>query len=152
MLLQEVQQKNCSNHVWKPVVSMTNPVSAWAWRCVVCNELVLSKPDGMDGYISLRDLEAMVDSSLRMADYVVIDDHSVKGDLWLMRNSWWRYFPVEVQVLYHIFGGVPFVVLFRYRTCNSNVWKNIKDTAGYRALLVWADSVRLKTDGVGFNL
>lgn len=108
--------KSCSegNHSWQPLVDIETRSSAWAWHCIVCHKVEKTKPPGIPGYISMRVLEAMVDSSLRVADEVIADDHSVKGDLWTMRNAHWRYIPFEVQILYHVFGGDPFVVLFRY--------------------------------------
>lgn len=137
--------KNCSDgHCWQPIVSPTQPSRAWFWRCVDCNLTVSSKPNGIPGYISLKDLEAMVDSSLRLSDYVIVDDQSVKGELWIMRNSHWVYVPLEFQILYHVFGGDPFVVLFRYK--EAGVWRNVIDTALYKVLLMRADELRAKLD------
>jgi hypothetical protein len=98
--------------------------------------------------IDLKALELMVDTSLRQADKVVVDDQSVKGELWLMRNARWIYVPLEFQILYHVQKGVPFVVLFKYTNHPhgwlSTKWRTVPDTETYRKLLKKADSERSK--------
>lgn len=103
--------------------------------------------------MSTRELEAMVDSSLRVADKVVTDDQSLRGELWTMRNAIWTYWPFQFQIVYHLLGGEPFTMLFHYR--NSLIsglwttWKQIRETKDYQKLLTEADIARVARSKAG---
>lgn len=148
--LSKKYSEDCSltnRHYWRPVTDFGTDPGQWHWTCVSCHYTVDRRPPDADQLISLRDLEAMVDSSLRLADRVVIDDQSVKGDLWLMRHAEWDYQPYSFKILYHIFRGEPFVVLFRWTAIPSGPWSrwhNLNDTDSYRIKLQQADSERIK--------
>lgn len=92
--------------------------------------------------ISLVELEALLDSSLRLADKVNFDDQSVKGECWLMRNALWVYRPLKIQLSYHVVNGIPSIILFQYKILDLKPdinWISIVDTNAYRSLLQSAD-------------
>jgi hypothetical protein len=92
--------------------------------------------------INLKDLEKMVDSSLSVADSVIIDDQSVKGELWLYRNAVWVYHPYTIQIVYHVYNGEPTVIIFKSKLECSDKWEKLVDTDSYRKLLNKAESWR----------
>lgn len=130
-------------HLWHPIVQVGVDPSQWKWQCSRCPAVSASAPVGLAQHISRADLEAMVDSSLRLADQVWLDDQSVKGDMWVMRACCWVYRPYEFEMTYHLMGEVPFIVLFRYRNMLSPVWCNLHETDEYRQILIDADKWRI---------
>ena len=130
-------------HFWEPKPVPGVVVSDWDWFCTWCKETSHSAPTGVTSRIKLRDLEALVDSSLRIADRVMSDDQSVKGELWLMRHANWTYLPFSFNIVYHVLQGEVFVVLFTYEAkVPGKVPKPIPDTDTYRKLIVAADNWR----------
>jgi len=99
-------------------------------------------PDAAVPNITLKELEEMVDSSCRNADKVQEDDQSVYGELWLMRSALWHYWPFDFHIVYHVFHGSAFVMLFRYRRSDAVFWEPVSDTDTYQRMLVFADQQR----------
>jgi len=88
----------------------------------------------------------MVDSSLQNADKVHKDDQQLKGELWIMRHAHWFYWPLEVEIVYHVVHGLASVLVFHYRDHTEprqvTDWQAIVDTRVYRDLLTEADRKR----------
>lgn len=149
MLDKQTTEEECDPHLWRVITEIDTPPDKWQWTCVSCNKVVDDAPEGVTPQIGLRELEEMVDSSVRVADKVIEDDQSVKGELWIMRSALWIYYPFEFHIVYHVFHGAPFVLFFRYKFqkvyANSR-WEDLRDTKAYRKCLVYADSVRSKLD------
>lgn len=126
------------DHYFRPLVDITVPPDKWYWSCTKCSYTSINSP-GVVSRVTLRDLERMVDDSLKIADRVILDDQGLRGDLWYMRNSIWLYRPQLIQIVYHVFHGHAFVILFKYRHEMSDTWTNILDTKYYRKILNDAD-------------
>lgn len=134
-------------HTWLPDIDPFLPPSQWVWICRSCEATSSKPPPGLKPSMSLPELEAMIDSSLRVADKVEIDNQSIKGEKWWFRNSIWRYTPYLFQSVYHVCGGQPFVMCFRYEDetipDQFRASESIRDTETYQKILVRADMARL---------
>lgn len=89
--------------------------------------------------ILLAELERMVDDSLRIADQVMMDDQSLYGEIYLMRNAIWVYRPYVFQICYTVKNGEPLVLTFQYSPEAPKLWKSLADTDQYRKVLKEAD-------------
>lgn len=86
--------------------------------------------------ISAKDLNAMVDSSLRFADRAVADEQSIKGEKHIYRRAVWDFKPFRFELAYHTIDNVSFVLLFDVRDPTDELNRiGIPDTNTYRRLL-----------------
>lgn len=131
-----------SEHFWRPIVELTLHPNQWQWTCSNCGIVVGQAPAKMSPHITLKELEEMVDSSCRVADQVIEDDQSVRGELWMMRSALWMYWPYKFHCIYHVLSGNPLILLFSH-SIDGRSWKPIPDTDTYRSLLIEADKKRL---------
>lgn len=131
-----------ADHFWRPITDLAKNPTDWQWTCVNCTLVVGRMPGGVAPQISQKDLESMIDSSLKLADKVFEDDQSVKGELWTMRSCRWLYYPYRFHVVYHVCDGVPFVMLFRFQKHSDRSWGSVVDTETYRQILRDADAIR----------
>lgn len=131
------------DHFWKPLPEIAIHHSQWKWACANCGYTIEKAPAVAVPFISKKELELMVDSSLRVADQVVEDNQTVQGELWIMRSALWMYWPYKIHCIYHILQGNPFIMLFRY-VSDGRDWKPLNDTDSYRQLLLKADKMRLE--------
>jgi hypothetical protein len=124
---------------------------AQKWLCVHCKDPMPPLPKGGNPGlpIRLRDLDAMVESSIRLADSVLDDKQSIKGEKWYMRQVLWLYRPYILQIAYHVEQDKPEVLLFSYMMepqtageASSDIWHPLVDTEAYRKLLRQADQWR----------
>jgi hypothetical protein len=83
--------------------------------------------------ISAADLNLMIDSSLRHADRVFVDNQSVKGEKWVIRHAEWEFRPFRFEIAYHLVDQVSFVLLFN--VVDEVGRCPVPDTATYRRLL-----------------
>lgn len=110
----------------------------------ICSKCVEPMPGNPGTRIALKALEEMVDSSLRLADQILTDDQSVRGELWWMRQAMWLYRPYIFQLVYHVEKDKPEVLLFSHMMEPPVIdnWHSIIDTDSYRKLLRKADQWR----------
>lgn len=124
------------DHDFVPIRSATILPSRWVWRCRRC-QAVMHRFIQAD-VISARDLNKMVDTSLRHADRVVRDDQGIKGEKHIYRNAEWEFRPFRFEIAYHIVSDISFVLLFDSFDLNDIIGTTrtpIVDTARYRELL-----------------
>ncbi len=91
--------------------------------------------------VETKTFEALVDSSLRIADRVDSDEQSLKGELWLMRGCRWLYKPFRFRLGYHVLEGVLEIVYFQGQRLqpNKGQWFSVRTTDEYRQILKDAD-------------
>lgn len=133
------------DHFWRPITELGTPTSAWSWICANCEATRPTAPSMARSSITLAELDTMIDTSLKVADHVEMDDQSVFGELWIMRSALWHYHPFKIHCIYHVLDSIPFVLLFRYNRSDNN-WLALNDTQSYRELLVRADMWRQQTN------
>ena len=93
--------------------------------------------------VVLREFEEMVDSSLRVADRVDLDDQGAKGEQWTMRGCKWVYMPYRFRVCYHVFQDTLQIVYFQYQHRRfKHRWRTVTTTEKYRGILQAADRWR----------
>lgn len=127
-----------SAHDFAPVKLPGMKPTDWIWRCLRCSALMQRVAAGV---ISARDLNHMVDSSLRVADEVRADNQSVKGEKWTMRHAEWRFGRFWFEIVYHLVDNDSFVLLFN-RVEEVGQMKQrtpIPDTDTYRRFVQIAD-------------
>lgn len=92
--------------------------------------------------IDLKAWEALVDSSLRIADRVDSDDQNLRGELWLMRECRWVYLPFRFRLAYHVLAGSLEIVFFMAQRAGERKWRSMRTVDAYRDVLRQADDVR----------
>jgi len=143
-MLKKLLCNSPADHYWRPIKVNNVPPEKWFWGCTKCSFKTLQIKYSVPG-ISLKDLERMVDDSLRIADNVIEDNQSLRGELWLMRNAIWEYWPYRFQILYHVYHGDAFIMMFSWKChewSNDEEWASISTTKDYRTLLNRADICR----------
>lgn len=92
--------------------------------------------------ITLKELEDLIDSSLRVADDVKSGDDVVKGELSYIRDVRWLYLPYRFRAAYRVLEGQLSIMFFQYQRAGGR-WQSLKSTDHYKQVLREADVARL---------
>lgn len=93
--------------------------------------------------INSKEWEALILSSLKLADRVYKDDRIV-GELRSYFRHSWDYWPFRFETAWERFGGEFVILSFTWKNEFNGLSGVIRDTAEFRGLLIVADEFRRK--------